>query len=159
MFSRKASNLQDTCVAHAFPDCDTLVEVNGHVGHGAVLHGCRVGRNAMVGMNAVIMDGAVVGEESIIAALAFVKANMQIPARSLVAGIPGRIVRGLTPQEIAWKTSGTEVYQELAQRSRATLRPAAPLAAMEPARRRLSATQSFDPLFRLKLQTQQPIQE
>lgn len=56
------ANLQDTCVMHGFPGTDTVVEENGHVGHGAVLHGCRVGRNALIGMNAVIMDNAVIGE-------------------------------------------------------------------------------------------------
>ncbi len=155
----EGSNLQDTCVAHSFPDCDTIVEVDGHVGHGAVLHSCRIGRNAMVGMNAVIMDNAVIGEESIVAALAFVKANAQIPPRSLVAGIPGKVVRNLTAQEIEWKTTGTAVYQDLAQRSRITLRPAVPLATMEPARRRLSAIQGCDPLFKIKRQSGEQIQE
>ena len=147
---KEGSNLQDTCVAHSFPDCDTVVEVDGHIGHGAILHGCTVGRNAMVGMNAVIMDQAVIGEECIVAALAFVKANAQIPPRSLVAGIPGRIVRSLTAREIEWKTAGTAIYRDLAQRSRATLRPVAPLAAVEPSRRRLGAIQGCDPLFKFK---------
>jgi len=155
----EGSNLQDTCVAHAFPHCDTIIEVDGHIGHGAVLHGCRIGRNAMVGMNAVIMDNAVIGEECIVAALAFVKANMQIPPRRLVAGVPGKIVRALTAQEIEWKSIGTAIYQELAQRSRATLRPATPLPAMEPARRRLGAIEGFDPLYKIKQQSEESIQE
>ena len=54
---------------HGFPGTDTVVEVDGHIGHGAVLHGCRVERNALVGMNAVVMDNAVVGESSIVAAM------------------------------------------------------------------------------------------
>jgi phenylacetic acid degradation protein len=70
----EGANLQDTCVMHGFPGCDTVVEQDGHIGHGAVLHGCRVGRNAMVGMNAVVMDKAVVGAESIVGAMSFVKA-------------------------------------------------------------------------------------
>lgn len=148
----EGSNLQDTCVVHAFPDCDTVVERDGHIGHGAVLHGCRIGRNAMVGMNAVIMDNAVIGEECIVAALAFVKADMQVPPRTLVAGIPGRIVRELTEQEIEWKTTGTAVYQELARRSRKTLHPAEPLPAIEPGRRRLPHIAGFDPLFKAKQQ-------
>ncbi len=113
----EGSNLQDTCVMHGFPGMDTVVGADGHIGHGAVLHGCRIGRNAMVGMNAVIMDGAEIGESSIVAALAFVKANEIIPARSLVVGIPAKVVRELTEQEIAWKAEGTAVYQELAERS------------------------------------------
>ena len=146
----QGSNLQDTCVMHSFPECDTVVEQDGHIGHGAVLHGCRVGRNAMVGMNAVVMDHAVIGEESIVAALAFVKADMQVPARSLVAGVPGKILRPVTAQEIAWKTRGTAVYQQLAQRSLAALRPATALPAPEPDRKRFGPIAGLDPLFKLK---------
>ena len=146
----EGSNLQDTCVMHGFPGRDTVVERDGHVGHGAVLHGCRVGRNAMVGMNAVIMDNAVIGEESIVAALAFVKADMQVPARSLVAGVPAKILRELTQQEIDWKTTGTGVYQELAVRSMASLREVEPLAAEELERRRLGPVAGLDPLFIVK---------
>ena len=147
---QEGSNLQDTCVMHGFPECDTIVEVDGHVGHGAVLHGCRIGRNAMVGMNAVVMDNADIGEEAIVAALAFVKANMQVPPRSLVAGVPGKILRALTQQEIDWKTTGTRVYQDLALRSRATLRPVVPLTAEEPGRRRLGPIAGLNPLFMLR---------
>jgi phenylacetic acid degradation protein len=154
----EGSNLQDTCVMHGFPDCDTIVERDGHIGHGAILHGCRVGRNAMVGMNAVIMDNAVIGEECIVAALAFVKANMQVPPRSLVAGVPGKIVRSLTEQEIEWKTTGTGVYQDLVLRSRDTLRPAEPLRTVEPGRRRLGPIEGLDPLFKLRRQTGELIQ-
>jgi phenylacetic acid degradation protein len=148
------SNLQDTCVMHGFPDCDTVIEVDGHVGHGAVLHGCRVGRNAMVGMNAVIMDNAVIGEESIVAALAFIKAEMQVPPRTLVAGVPGKIIRELTSEEIGWKTKGTSVYQDLTIRSLNSLRPVAPLAAVEANRRRLDSIAGLDPLFKLRRRTE-----
>ena len=65
----------------AFPSTDTVVEEDGHIGHGAVLHGCVVKRNAMVGMNAVVMDEAVIGESAIVAACAFVKAGDKIPPR------------------------------------------------------------------------------
>ncbi len=148
------SNLQDTCVMHGFPETDTVVEQDGHVGHGAVLHGCRIGRNVLVGMNAVIMDNAVIGEESIVAALAFVKADMQVPPRSLVAGVPGKILRQVTQQEIDWKTTGTGVYHDLVERSRKSLRPAAPLSAPEPQRRRMGRIAGLDPLFRLRRTTE-----
>lgn len=148
------SNLQDTCVMHGFPNCDTIIEIDGHVGHGAVLHGCRIGRNAMIGMNAVIMDNAVIGADSIVAALAFVKADMQVPPRSLVAGVPGKVLRELTQQEIDWKTTGTAVYQDLAARSLATLRPVAHLRAAEPNRRRLGPIAGLDPLFKLNRKTE-----
>jgi phenylacetic acid degradation protein len=134
---RAGANLQDTCVAHGFPGTDTIVEEDGHVGHGAVLHGCIVRRNALVGMNAVINDSAEVGESAIVAAMAFVKARMVVPARTLVAGIPARVVRELTEAELAWKVEATQSYQELARRSLATMRSTAPLAAPEPGRKRI----------------------
>ena len=129
-------NVQDTCVMHGFPGTDTVIEKDGHIGHGAVLHGCRIGRNALVGMNAVIMDNAVLGESSMVAACAFVKAGMEIPARSLVAGVPARVLRPLSDQELAWKFAGTRTYQDLTRRSLATLVEAEALTAVEPDRKR-----------------------
>jgi len=133
----QGANLQDACVMHGFPGTDTLVEPDGHVGHAAVLHGCIVRRNAMVGMNAVVMDEAEVGESAIVAACAFVKAGMRIPARALVAGVPARILRELADEQIEWKRAGTRSYQQLAERSLRTMVEAAPLPAAEPGRRRL----------------------
>jgi len=129
-------NVQDTCVMHGFPGTDTVIEKDGHIGHGAVLHGCRIGRNALVGMNAVIMDNAVLGESSMVAACAFVKAGMEIPARSLVAGVPARVLRPLSDQELAWKFAGTRTYQDLTRRSLATLVETEALTAVEPGRKR-----------------------
>jgi phenylacetic acid degradation protein len=129
-------NVQDTCVMHGFPGTDTVIEQDGHIGHGAVLHGCHIGRNALVGMNAVIMDNAVLGESSMVAACAFVKAGMEIPARSLVAGVPARVLRPLSDQELAWKFEGTRTYQDLTRRSLATLVEAEALTAVEPDRKR-----------------------
>lgn len=132
----EGSNIQDSCVMHGFPGTDTVVGVDGHIGHGAILHGCQVGRNALIGMNAVVMDNAVIGESAIVAACAFVKAGMEVPPRTLVAGMPAKVVRELSGQEIAWKVDGTRTYQDLAVRSLATLKPCAPLAEMEPGRKR-----------------------
>ena len=140
------SNLQETCVAHSFPDLDVVIEEEGHIGHGAVLHGCRIGRNAMVGMNAVVMDEAVVGENSIVAAMAFVKAKERIPPNSLAVGAPARVVRQLSEQEIDWKRRGTGVYRMLAAEARDKLAACTPLAAVEPGRRRVTAP-AYDPLF------------
>jgi len=133
----EGANLQDTCVMHGFPGEDTVVEVDGHIGHGAVLHGCRVGRNAMVGMNAVVMDRAFVGEEAIVAAMSFVKANMVIPPRSMVMGAPARIVRELTEKEIRWKSFGTKQYHELAVRSFETMREVEAWSEVEAGRQRI----------------------
>jgi phenylacetic acid degradation protein len=131
------ANVQDTCVMHGFPGTDTVVEENGHVGHGAFLHGARVRRNALVGMNAVVMDHAEVGESAIVAAMTFVKADMVIPPRTLAAGVPAKVVRELSEDEIAWKVQGTESYQVLARRSLATMRETLALPEPEPGRRQL----------------------
>ena len=89
-------------------------------------------------MNAVVHDNAVVGEYAIVAAAAFVKAGMVIPPRALVAGVPARVVRELTEQEITWKAEGTRAYQELTLRSLSTMRETAPLVEPEPDRPRLA---------------------
>ena len=133
----EGANLQDTCVMHGFPGTDTVVEEDGHIGHGAVLHGCRVGRNALVGMNTVIMDNAVIGESSIVAAAAFVKAGVEIPPRMLVAGVPAKAIRPLTDEEMRWKSAGTATYQDLTRRSLATMEETVPLTAVETDRKRI----------------------
>ncbi len=144
------SNLQETCVVHAFPGRDVVLEEAGHIGHGAVLHGCRIGRNAMVGMNAVVMDEAVVGADSIVAALAFVKAGAVIPPRSLAVGSPAKVLRELSDDEIAWKAQGTAIYQRLALEAPAKLRPAVALTLAEPDRRRAQAP-DYDPKILTRL--------
>jgi phenylacetic acid degradation protein len=137
----EGANLQDTCVMHGFPGEDTVVEIDGHIGHGAVLHGCRIKRNAMVGMNAVVMDKAVVGEESIVAAMSFVKAGMVIPPRSMVMGTPAKIMRELTIDDVTWKSFGTRQYHELNVRSLETMREVEALTEVEPDRQGIA----FDP--------------
>lgn len=137
---QQGSNVQDHCCIHGFPQQDTVVEVNGHIGHGAILHSCTVRRDALVGMNAVVMDEAVVGEQAIVAACAFVPAGMQVPPRTLAAGIPAKVRRALSDAEIAWKLEGTRTYQALTVRSLASLREVTPLAQPEADRPRLPTT-------------------
>jgi phenylacetic acid degradation protein len=143
------ANIQDCCIVHGFPNADTVIEHDGHIGHGAVIHSARICRNALVGMNAVVNDNAVVGESAIVAAMAFVKAAMQVPPRSLVAGIPARIVRELTEQELAWKVDGTAMYQRLTVRSLATMRETESLTEAEAGRQRFLAEQML-PLSTVK---------
>jgi phenylacetic acid degradation protein len=132
----EGANIQDCCIVHGFPGNDTVIERDGHIGHGAIIHSARIGRNALVGMNCVVNDNAVIGEEAIVAAMAFVKAGMQVPRRTLVAGIPARIVREVTDDEMAWKTEGTRLYHNLAVRSLQTMQETVALTAPEPERRR-----------------------
>ncbi len=137
LFIGVGANVQDCCVMHGFPGSDTIIEENGHIGHGAILHGCIVRRNAMVGMNAVVMDNAVVGESAIVAAQSLVRAGMEIPPRMLVGGVPAKVMRELTELEMAWKVEGTGVYHDLVRRCAGTMREVEALAAVEPDRRRL----------------------
>src|SRR6201986_2472739 len=132
-------NVQDTCVIHGFPASDTLLEDNAHIGHGAVLHGCVIRADALVGMNAVVMDEAEVGAGAFVAASAFVRAGLKVPARSLAAGVPAKVMRELTDPELAWKREGTATYQRLTQRCLASMNECAPLAAEEPGRPRITA--------------------
>ena len=135
------ANVQDNCVMHGFPQQDTLVEENGHIGHGAVLHSCTVRRDALVGMNAVVMDEAEVGERAIVAACAFVPAGMKIAEQTLVAGVPAKVIRLLKDEEIDWKRIGTETYQDLTRRCLATLTEVQPLAQAEANRLSVQAPQ------------------
>ena len=135
------ANIQDCCIVHGFPESDTVIEQDGHVGHGAVIHSARICRNAMIGMNAVVNDNAVVGESAFVAAMAFVKAGMQVPPRTLVAGIPARVMRDLSAEEMAWKLDATRAYQNLACRSLASLRETVALTEAESGRKRLSLSE------------------
>ena len=143
------ANLQDTCVMHGFPGKDTVAGADSSIGHGAVLHGCVIGRGALVGMNAVVNDNAHVGEEAVVAALAFVKAEAKIPPRALAAGIPARILRQLSEQELRWKKDNLQLYQDLARRSAATMRAVEALPAVEPGRKRIDIPGAI-PLSELK---------
>lgn len=140
LIMKEGSNLQDTCVVHSFPGDDTIVEEDGHIGHGAVLHGCVIKKNAMVGMNAVVMDGAIVGENSFVAAMAFVKAGMEIPPNVLVAGCPAKVIKELSDKDIGWKSEGTRIYQHLAERHALTGTECEPLAEVESNRLRVPET-------------------
>jgi phenylacetic acid degradation protein len=134
---RAGSNVQDACVLHSFPNHELVVEENGHIGHGAVLHGCTVRRDAMVGMNAVVMDKAEVGEQAIVAACAFVPAGRILPPRTLSVGAPAKVLRELGEGEVQRKQAGTAYYQELARRGLASQREVQPLAADQAGRKRL----------------------
>jgi phenylacetic acid degradation protein len=135
---QRGANVQDTCVIHGFPVADTVVEENGHIGHGAVLHCCVVRRDALVGMNAVVMDEAEIGEQSIVAASAFVRSGMIVPPGSLVAGVPAKVVRPLSSEEISHKMQGTQLYHDLSRRCQSSLVEVSPLSQVEPDRVRIN---------------------
>jgi len=123
-------NVQENCTIHMFPGVTVVLEPSAHIGHGAIVHGARIGRNSLIGMNAVIMDNATVGAECIVGALTFVPADMQIPDRKIVVGNPAKIVKDVSDEMIAWKTDGTALYQALPEQLYATLKAVQPLREM-----------------------------
>lgn len=141
----EGANLQDHCMMHGYCEMDTIVRAHGHIGHGAILHGCVVGRNALVGMNSVIMDGAVIGEDSIVAAMSFVRAGFQGEPRQLLMGSPARVKRAVTDEELHWKGLNTQEYQALARRCQTGLQPCEPLAEPEANRPRLQGVTQVQP--------------
>ncbi|GHB20638.1 carnitine operon protein CaiE [Shewanella indica] len=134
---KAGSNLQDGCIMHGYCDQDTIVAEDGHIGHGAVLHGCIIGRNALIGMNSVIMDGAEIGPDSIVGAMSFIKAGFQGQPRQLLAGSPARYIRDVTEQDLHWKRLNTQEYQALVPRCYNALREVRPLTQAEANRPRL----------------------
>jgi len=110
---KDGSNVQENCTIHMFPGTTVILEESSHIGHGAVIHGAHIGYNSMIGMNSVIMDRVEVGDESIIGAMSFLKADMKIPKRSLVVGNPAKVIKPVSDEMIAWKTKGTKLYQSL----------------------------------------------
>ncbi|EPJ48038.1 MAG: phenylacetic acid degradation protein PaaY [Osedax symbiont Rs1] len=135
---QKNSNVQDTCVIHSFPGGDCILKPNSHVGHGAVLHGCTLEPDCLIGMNAVVMDNCIIGAESIVAASSFVKANSEFAPRSLIVGTPAKVLRTVSDKELIWKQSGTAQYVNLAQRCKQSLREVTPLTAVETDRPRFN---------------------
>ena len=127
-------NVQENCTIHMFPGTTVTLKQSAHIGHGAIVHGGTIGENCLVGMNAVIMDDVVIEEECIIGALSFVPAKMHIPKRSLVVGNPAKIIKEVSDEMIAWKTKGTQLYQQLPKECYETLKPCEPLTEPEPNR-------------------------
>ena len=109
------TNIQDNCVLHADPGFPAVVGRDCTVGHAAILHGCTIGDNTLVGMGAIVLNGAVVGRDCIIAAGALVTQGAVIPDGSMVMGAPGKVRRPLTPEEIASNAASAAGYRHESQ--------------------------------------------
>ncbi len=120
-------NVQENCTIHMFPGVTVVLEAGAHIGHGAVVHGARIGANTLVGMNAVIMDNATIGTGCIVGALTLVPADTIIPDRKVVVGNPARIVKDVSDDMLAWKSDGTALYQQLPAAMRESWRVVEPL--------------------------------
>jgi len=106
-------NVQENCTVHMFPGITVMLKENAHIGHGAIIHGAAIGKNCLIGMNAVIMDNVQLGDECIVGALTFIKADEIIPARSMVVGNPSKVVKEVSDKMMKWKNAGTRLYQQL----------------------------------------------
>lgn len=146
-------NVQENCTVHMFPGVVVVLEESAHIGHGAVVHGARIGRNALVGMNAVVMDNAEVGAECIVGALCFVPSEMKIPPRKVVVGNPAKIVKDVSDELIAWKSEGTSLYQALPRQLHETLKAVEPLRAIPAAHQAQHAARSTQQDYRPWKQT------
>lgn len=116
VFVGARTNLQDNAVIHVDTDAPTWVGEDVTVGHGAILHGCRVERGALIGMHATVLNGAVVGEGALVAAGALVPPGMEVPPGMLAAGVPARVVRPVKDEERERVRAGLIHYLELKSR-------------------------------------------
>jgi len=112
------SNVQENCVLHTDPGCPLTIGTNCTIGHKAMLHGCTIGDNSLIGMGATVLNGAVIGKNCLIGAGALVTEGKVIPDGSLVMGAPAKVVRDLDAAAIAGLTRSAEHYQQNAARFR-----------------------------------------
>ncbi|MDA3921644.1 MAG: gamma carbonic anhydrase family protein [Salinisphaera sp.] len=117
------SNVQDGCVLHTDPGYPLTLGRGVTVGHQAMLHGCTIGDNSLVGIQAVILNGATIGRNCLIGAGALIPEGKTIPDNCLVIGVPGRVKRELSDEEIAGLTRSADHYVDNGRRFRAGLRP------------------------------------
>ena len=124
---KNGCNIQDNCTVHMFPGVTVVLEENSHIGHGAIVHGARLGRNCLIGMNAVLMDDVVLGSGCIVGAGSFVKAKTVIADRKLIVGNPAKIIKDVSDEMLEWKKKGTIFYQELARESLKSIKMCEPI--------------------------------
>jgi gamma-carbonic anhydrase len=107
------SNIQDNCVVHVTNDVwPTMIADDVSIGHGVIAHGCTIEHGCLIGMGSRLLDGSVIGEESLVGAGAVVPEGMHVPPRSLVLGVPGRVVRSLTEGELSRVRNNSRNYLE-----------------------------------------------
>lgn len=120
-------NVQENCTIHMFPGKSITLKESAHIGHGSIIHGANIGKNVLIGMNSVIMDDTNIGDECIVGAMTFVKAESNFSNRSLIVGNPAKVINEVTDEMIAWKTKGTKLYQQLPNECHESLKEVEPL--------------------------------
>ena len=119
------ANIQDNCVCHSDPGAPVHIGTGVSVGHGAIIHGATIEKDVIVGMGATVMNGARVGQGSLIAAKALVPAGITVPPGVLFAGVPGKVIRELSEQELAGIRINADKCRELAAAHAASAIPEA----------------------------------
>ncbi len=112
---KAGSNIQDNVTVHTAEGYPVTIEENVSVGHGAILHGCHIGENTVVGMGAIVLNGANIGKNCLLGAGTLIPQNTEIPDNSLVIGFPGKVKRTLTEEEIAQNKENAEHYVALSK--------------------------------------------
>lgn len=115
----EGTNIQDNCVVHVEYDLPVTVGKNVTVGHGAILHGCTVGDETLIGMGAIVLNGAQIGKSCLIGADALVTQNAVIPDGCMAVGSPARVKRPLTPEEMDGLRQSAADYRQEAQACKA----------------------------------------
>ena len=113
------TNIQEGCILHADPGFPAIIGDSVTLGHGAIVHGAKVGNNSLIGIRAVVLNGVVVGENCIVGANSLLTQGKEFPAGSLILGSPAKVIRPLTPEEIEGNRLTAQTYVE---RSRAFLK-------------------------------------
>ncbi|MEL4305352.1 gamma carbonic anhydrase family protein [Methanococcoides sp. LMO-2] len=108
------TSIQDNSVIHTDPSTPTEIGDDVTVGHGAVLHSCRIGNNVLIGMNSTVLDGVEIGDNSIVGANALVPPGKKFPPNSVITGVPGKVRREATPEDAAMIRENAAEYVELA---------------------------------------------
>ncbi len=116
------SNIQENCVLHTDMGYPLTIGENCTIGHKAMLHGCTIGEQSLIGMGATVLNGAVIGRNCLIGACALITEGREIPDNSLVMGAPGKVVRQLDDAAIAGLLRSARHYQQVARRFRAGLK-------------------------------------
>ncbi len=116
------SNVQENCVIHTYPGITARLGRDNHIGHGAIIHGSQIGENVLVGMGAILHEGVEIGAHCVIGSGCVIPANKHISAGKLVVGVPGKIVGEVSPELHRSKGFGTQLYQTLPRRYKATLK-------------------------------------
>ena len=125
---KDGANVQENCTIHMFPGVTVTINEGAHLGHGCIIHGATIGCNSLIGMNAVILDDAIIGKECIVGALTLVNSEMVVADRKVIVGNPGKIIKDVSEDMIAWKSEGTKLYQTLPKDCQKSLKETVPLA-------------------------------